>query len=163
MDAFRLYLGHHYSATAWLIESARKALPLLHRPIDCAHGSLFGLLAHIVGVDMLWSLRCREGVSLDHLPGEADFEDLDALLAALKEQEQAMTAFLLVISRADLARIITYRSTEGEKHADPLGGLLLHMADHGTRHRAEFVAFMRLLGHPLPDDDFITYLREQRG
>lgn len=161
MDAIRLLLGYHYRATSRLIDSARAVNDLLYRPIDCAHGSLFGLLAHIVGVDRLWSLRCREGISLEHIPGADDFTDPDALMTALREQEQAMTAFLLIISHEDLARTISYRSTEGRPHADPLGGLLLHMANHGTHHRAEFGAFMRLLGHPLPDDDFILYLREQ--
>ncbi|MGE4290634.1 MAG: DinB family protein [Desulfovibrio sp.] len=160
METLRLFLGYHYDATARQLKSARGVSELLHRPLDCAHGSLFGLLAHIVGVDRLWGLRIREGLSLDHVPGADDFADLDALEAALQEQQQAMTAFLLVISHTDLARTVSYRSTKGAKHTEPLGGLLLHMVNHGTHHRAEFAVLMRLLGHPLPDDDFLLALRE---
>lgn len=159
MDALRLFLGYHYCATARVLDASRAVGDLLHRPLECSHGSLFGTLAHIVGMDYLWGQRCREGVSPEHVPGEADYADLDALRNALLQQEEATTAFLLVISPPDLLRTVTYRTTSGKPHTDTLASLLLHMANHGTYHRAEFVTLMRLLGHPMPDFDLVHYLR----
>ncbi|SKA91466.1 DinB family protein [Paucidesulfovibrio gracilis DSM 16080] len=146
MHAMRELMCHHYASTMDCIEAAGQVEHLIHTPLECPYNSVFGTLAHIVGVDRLWSLRCREGISLEHLPGEAFFSSLINMKEILARQEEAMLAYLLVIAPKDLQRTIGYVDLAGRQQERPLDVILLHMAQHAAHHRGELTTLLRLLG-----------------
>jgi len=160
MDALRQLIRYHYRATARCIGAAQTVEHLLHSPLDCGHGSVFATLAHMVGTDLLWSLRCREGICLNTIPDQNDFPSLDSMRDTLLEQRQAMLAFLLVLSPPDLERRIAYQSTDGLPRSNTLHEILLHMTHHAAFHRGELAMLLRLLGGKGNVDQFMRHLRK---
>jgi uncharacterized damage-inducible protein DinB len=48
----------------------------------------------------------------------------------------------------------------GNPWRQPLGQLVLHVVNHGTHHRGQVSAFLRMMGHVPPKLDLVTYYRD---
>jgi uncharacterized damage-inducible protein DinB len=130
-------------------------------PAGLNYGSVRGTLVHILGAEMVWRMRCQEGVSPASLPGEDAFPTLAVLRARWEEAEQAWRAFLAGLTDGDLQRIVRYRTTKGVPGENPLWQLLLHVINHGTQHRAEAAITLTQHGCSPGDVDLIVFLRER--
>jgi uncharacterized damage-inducible protein DinB len=130
-------------------------------PAGLNYGSLRGTLAHILGAEMVWRMRCQEGISPPSLPGEEAFPTLAALRARWAESEQAMHAFLDGLTDEELQRTVRYKTTKGVSGENSLWQLLLHVVNHGTQHRAEAAMTLTQHGCSPGDVDLIVFLRER--
>jgi uncharacterized damage-inducible protein DinB len=64
------------------------------------------------------------------------------------------------LTAGDLGRIVRYTPRSGVPRAQPLGELILHLANHGTAHRAETGLLLERLGRSPGDLDYTVFLNE---
>jgi len=160
-DDLLLRRDYHYWANARLLR-AIEALDVeqIASVVLPGHESIFGTLLHMVGAEWIWRSRI-EGRSPNSLPAADEFPSLAALRARWQAEEQALHALLDTLETADLARLVSYRTTSGRPDAQPLSMILTHLFNHATQHRAELAAMLTILGHSPGDLDMILFLREQ--
>ena len=115
-----------------------------------------GMLAHIYGADSIWLARWK-GTSPARIPGGADFPALADLRPTWDALEAEQRAFVEGLGEGDLARPVTYRTTEGAQHTVALGPLLLHVANHATHHRSELATMITLISGSPPDTGIALY------
>ena len=118
-----------------------------------------GMLAHLYGADWIWLSRWN-GTSPTRLPDGSDFTTLDDLRRRWDELEREQQAFVAVLTDEDLERVLDFRDTAGRPGRLPLGGLLQHVANHGTHHRSEIAAMITVLRGSPPPTDLVVYLRQ---
>ncbi|MDR3576762.1 MAG: DinB family protein [Anaerolineaceae bacterium] len=155
---------YNYWANHSLLQSA-SILPegLFQASYKISHGSLRGALVHVLAAEMVWRLRCQEGVSLFALPGENEFATLAILQQRWSEEEQLMRTFLSSLNDQTLSQSIKYNTTKGEPQQNPLWQLLVHVVNHGTQFRSEAAVAETDYGSSPGNLDFIYYLRQKGG
>jgi uncharacterized damage-inducible protein DinB len=124
-----------------------------------AFPSVLATIAHIVGAEWIW-LRRWLGESPASAPVWASTRSLAELKAQLAALEQERGSFLGRVTSADLERVISYRGSDGQTFAHPLGQLVRHVVNHSTYHRGQLSTQLRQLGCTPPNTDFTRYLRE---
>lgn len=124
--------------------------------------TLKGMLAHILGAEVNWLARWK-GHSPSSILRAKDVPDLDALRARWNELEAELSAFIDGLSEADLARVIHYKTTEGQPRSLPFWPLLQHVANHSTHHRSELATMLTMLGVAPPPTDLVIYHLVQSG
>jgi uncharacterized damage-inducible protein DinB len=103
----------------------------------------------------------QEGTSPPRLYTLADIPTLEQLRSTWNTEEQRMRAFLATLHNEDLARSISYTTTQGKAHSNLLWELLYHLVLHGMQHRSEAAAMLTASGHSPGWIDFILYLRQR--
>ncbi len=76
-DDLRILYDYNYWANARVLTAAARVSPAqLAEPARLSHGSLRGTLAHTLGTEIVWRLRCQEGISLAALPTDSELPTL---------------------------------------------------------------------------------------
>jgi uncharacterized damage-inducible protein DinB len=117
--------------------------------------TLTRMFGHIYGADWLWLERFR-GVSPTKVP-VPEFATLDALRSAWDAFEAEQHAYVEGLTDADLARVVSYKNTQGVEGKAPLGPLLQHVVNHATHHRSEAATMITLISSSPPDTGLATY------
>jgi uncharacterized damage-inducible protein DinB len=152
---------YNYWANALVLDAAAKVSPdQFIAPAGLSHGSLRGALVHILAAEIVWRLRCQEGISPAALPGEEDFPTLELLRQRWANEEQAMRGFLAGLSDGDLAGTVRYTTTKGLPQENVLWQPLMHVVNHGTQFRAEAAVALSHYGRSPGDLDLIYFLRQ---
>lgn len=163
-DDIRLLYDYNCWANARVLSAAARVTPeQLTAPARLSHGSVRGTLVHILGTEVVWRLRCQEGVSPQALPAESEFPTLDALQGRWTEEERKMRGYLASLSDAALAATVQYKTTRGVPQQNVLWHLLAHVANHGTQFRGEAAVALTEYGRSPGDLDLLAFLREGRG
>lgn len=132
------------------------------RDLHSSFRSVRDTLLHIIAGEWFWLERFR-GRSPSALP---PFEPLPHP-AAVSEHwatvERELLEFATTRSAEDLARVLDYRTTEGNPNAQPLWQMMQHLANHSTYHRGQVTLMLRQLGCTAVATDLILYYREHNG
>ena len=160
-DILTLY-DYNYWATARVLNAAAQLTPeQFTAPAGLSHGSVRGALVHILGAEMIWRLRCAEGISLAALPGEKDFPTVDVLRERWADEEQQMRAYLNSLDDEALNQPVRYTTTKGVPYENVLWNLLVHVVNHGTQFRSEAAVALTAYGQSPGDLDLLQYFREK--
>ncbi len=160
-DLLTLY-DYNYWANARVLNAASKvSAEQFAAPYRLSHGSLRGTLVHTFGTEVVWRVRCQEGVSPTTLPGENEFLSPETLRQRWRTEEQAMRAYLASLSDEDVNRRVQYKSTKGVPYEDLLWHLLVHVVNHGTQFRAEAAVALTDYGCSPGDLDMLVLFRAQ--
>ncbi len=127
----------------------------LERPREAYFGSVANNLWHMLIVQRLWLARWKG----DPLP-PVDRPPIPSWRAAYAASHAALREYLASLTGADLARIVKYTPRSGVPRAQPLDELILHLANHGTAHRAETGLLLERLGHSPGDLDYTVFMNE---
>lgn len=131
-------------------------------PAETSHGSLRGTLVHILAAEIVWRMRCADGISPSALPAETEFPTLDDLVERWRAEERVMRTYLNRLTDDDLHAPVRYSTTQGTPHENNLWQMLVHVVNHGTQFRAEAAVILTGYGTSPGDLDLILYLRERK-
>lgn len=159
-DDIRTLYDYNYWANARVLTAAT-GLPVeqLTAPARLSHRTLLGTLAHTLGTEIVWRLRCHEGVSPSALPTEREFPSLDAIRARWTDEEGKMRGYLASLSDHALNATVQYKTTKGVPSENVLWHLLLHVVNHGTQFRAEAAVALTEHGQSPGNLDMLVFLR----
>jgi uncharacterized damage-inducible protein DinB len=154
-DAFRHLYAYHFAENRKVWDAAATLEQgAFTRPIAYAHGSIRDQLVHLMSVDEAWFSDLRGVVPDNARPGPAG-DDRPALRDYWDAVEGDMRAYLADL-RDDM--LFTRPFAEGEDKDLILWQVLLHVANHGTDHRAQLLRSLHDLGVRTDAQDYIFYV-----
>ncbi len=160
-DDIRTLYDYNYWANARVLNAATKvSLEQLTAPVGLSHGSLRGTLVHILGTEIVWRLRCQEGISPPALPRENEFQTLETIQARWAGEERMMRGYLASLNDEALNAKVQYKTTKGVPFENAVWHLLLHVVNHGTQFRSEAGVALTGYGQSPGDLDTLLFLRE---
>jgi uncharacterized damage-inducible protein DinB len=130
------------------------------RPTGVFFGSLHGTLNHLLLTDRLWLKRLTgEGEHPNQL-SVILFDDLHELARARMAEDARLIRVVGGYSDADLAAALSYQTTSGKPHQQPLRDILLHLFNHQTHHRGHAHACCSIVtGKEPPTLDLLMFQR----
>jgi uncharacterized damage-inducible protein DinB len=116
---------------------------------EMGFGSLRNTMFHILAAEEIWYERWTE---VPWRPFQADAAGLPlSEIAARLDKVAANRQTLIDRERADgWRRVCQYKDSKGNSYSTRLDGLLLHVANHGTYHRAQALSFLKRFGRTVP-------------
>lgn len=131
------------------------------KPFDYSIGTIRDQLVHMMSAEAIWFTRIA-GESPSRMLDPADFPSLTSIQEQWSTIEQHVRHTIATLTDADLARPMAYQRTGGSPQSTPLVGILLHVVNHGTDHRAQVLQLINRVGGQSVEQDLIFYLRAQR-
>jgi len=131
--------------------------------IDYSTGSIRNILCHVMVGNRIWMSILR-GLEF---PPRLTLEDFDTSRKTKAKWDELRAEFLDHLSAIDeeqLAGTIDWELlSHGLKSISPRWEILLHLANHGTDHRAQILAILHHHFHvKTVEQDMILYLAEQK-
>ena len=162
-DILLIYDYNYWANRRILSAGAQVSLEQLILPNAHSFGSLRGTLVHTLDSERAWRMLLQHN-TLDYFDAlkEEEFPTFEDLQAGWREEELSMRDYLIQLRDADLTRIVSYRTDEGEERERVLWHCLLHVVNHGTHHRSEAAAILTDCGHSPGGLDFTAFLNEQQ-
>ena len=155
-DAFRHFYNYHFAENRHIWDDYVVPLPQeqFTKEISYSHGSVRNQIVHLMRTDDAWFSGLR-GVELPEGYNPADFEDRMVLRAQWDKVEQNMRDYLANL-QDDM--LIGKPFPDGEDEELILWQVLLHVANHGTDHRAQILRLLNDLGVKTTSQDYIFYV-----
>jgi uncharacterized damage-inducible protein DinB len=148
-------LRRMYRYQDWAMEQLWPVLEgLTAEELDTAgcsgNGTIRGTLTHLIRVQNGWftwfdgTKSAADAQSMRRK--DADFGSMADARAGWREASDRAEACVAKLSDADVAKVWTAERPGGMTLSQPLGELMLHVANHGTHTRAQVAAALRRLG-----------------
>ncbi|MCE9616592.1 MAG: DinB family protein [Lentisphaerae bacterium] len=123
--------------------------------------SIHGTLNHLLLADRIWYSRFAGTVfAVTGLDQELE-TDRTQLEQALYHQGDAWLTLLEAQPETRFADMLEYCTTTGTPCRTPVDKTLMHLFNHGTHHRGQISAVISRLGLPVPEMDYLYYVRER--
>ena len=155
-DAFRHFYDYHFAENRKIWDSY--VTPLTYeqftQPSHYSHGSVRSQIVHIMSVDEAWFSGLRGVESPEPFPPAAS-DDREIIRAHWDAVEQNMREYL---SKLQDDMLFKMPFTDGEDKDVVLWQVLLHVANHGTDHRAQLLRLLNDLGVETESQDYIFYV-----
>ncbi|HEY7833041.1 MAG TPA: DinB family protein [Ktedonobacterales bacterium] len=132
------------------------------QPVDFSRGSLREQCIHIMGVEFWWFRFLSTG-NLEFLDA-SDYPTRAAVRARWDTIEAEVTRYLASVTSDDLTRLVKPEEV-WDKEDQPVRAwqAMFQVANHSTDHRAQTLATIHQLGGPNVEQDYLTYLDQQRA
>jgi uncharacterized damage-inducible protein DinB len=157
----QLLYDYNYWANKRILQAAERCAPeQLSQGLPMSWDSVLGTLAHILGAEWIWRMRCHERASPAATLDAGQFTTLALLRQRWDAEEQAMRGYVAGLTEAGLDEVIAYQTTQGKPMRRVLWQTLLHLVNHGTQHRGEAALYLTSFGHSPGEIDLSVYLDE---
>jgi len=155
-NAFRHFYDYHFAENRKIWDSYVTPLSYeqFRQDVDYSHGSVRNQIVHIMSTDDAWFSGLR-GVEFPEPFNPADFDDRKTIRAYWDNVEQNMRDYLAKLQDDMLSE---KPFAEGEDKDLILWQVLLHVANHGTDHRAQLLRLLNDLGVNTEYQDYIFYV-----
>jgi uncharacterized damage-inducible protein DinB len=158
---FQQLADYNHWANRRLYAVALEMAEELYRcPTGVFFGSLHGTLNHLLLTDRIWLKRLTgEGEHPDRLNAIL-FEDRNDLVRARMAEDARLIKVVSGYTEAGLGNTVSYQTTSGKPHQQPLEDILLHLFNHQTHHRGQAHACCSILmGQEPPSLDLLMFQR----
>lgn len=150
--------GYNFEANARLVQAATKVDVESYTTQDgYSHGSLHGLLFHILRTEHVWRVILQTGQGPNPPLAMEDFPDLPSLESRWQLEQTAMLTYINSLSDADLDAAMEVTDWRGMVHSMPRWFILQHVTLHGMQHRSEAAVLLTRYGQSPGNMDFIFY------
>jgi uncharacterized damage-inducible protein DinB len=153
-DAFRHFYNYHFAENrkiwAHIMSLSQEQFT---QPVDYSLGSVRNQIVHLMNVDNAWFSDLRKATEMQELT-PADTDDRDIIRAHWDSVEQTMRGYLAAL-RDDM---LFTKPLEGEDKDLRMWQVLLHVANHGTDHRAQILRLLNDLGAKTGPQDYGFYV-----
>jgi uncharacterized damage-inducible protein DinB len=158
-DAFRYFYNYHFSENRKLWDQyvTQLSQEQFTQPVNYSHGSVRDQIVHLISCDDVWFSELR-GVEPSEPFPPADFDDRESIRAHWDKVEQSMRDYLAEL-RDDMLFDKPIKEPEEDKEL-VTWQVLLHVANHGTDHRAQILRLLNDLGIKTEFQDYIFYVYE---
>lgn len=148
-----------FQFNTWANEGLRAALTgvsveYLRRPLGLFFNSAFDVLAHICAGEYIWLARLRDGENPPGLLSGDDFTSAVELADLWRDLDAQWEAYIAGLSTDALDEIVTWESQRGGTFSHVRWQLVMHVAFHGSEHRAHAGAALTKLGLQHGPQDF---------
>jgi len=155
-NAFRHFYEYHFAENRKIWEGAAQlSQEQFRQPLGYSHGSVRDQIAHLINADEVWFSELRGVAPTEPYP-PADFDDRNNIRAYWDRLEQSMREYL-----AELRDEMLFDKPIKEPEEDKdliVWQVLLHVANHGTDHRAQILRLLNDLGVETTYQDYIFYV-----
>jgi uncharacterized damage-inducible protein DinB len=132
---------------------------LLTQKVIGSFPSIRSTVLHIVDAESIWWQRINLQEIIQR-PSESFAGTTRNVLNMLATQNLAWKAWVERQSVTGLTSSLTYRNFKNEEFAQPVYEILMHLFNHGTYHRGQWVNQLRECGlEKIPATDFIVFSR----
>ena len=152
-----LYEYNQYANRVVLETAGKLRLTDLYRESSPSHGSVFGLLAHMLAVETGYLANCRGELFKFERP--TTLEDLAQRWETLAEGQ---LAYLAELKESQLVEVVPAR-IGSQDFQFPRWQLMAQALIHSTHHRGELSIILTEIGQPLPVLDIIIPFAEESG
>jgi len=159
-------LTHLAAYNAWAnrrLSEVTSELPesTLSRKLVGSFPSVKATVIHMLNAESIWWQRLKL-VDPIKVPGETFSGDTKDALSMLQAQDLSWRAWLEQSGTAEQGADLHYRNLKGESFVQPLTEVLLHVFNHGTYHRGQWVNQLRECGVSIiPSTDYIEFSRRK--
>lgn len=133
------------------------------RDVGAYFRTLHGTLNHILCADRIWMRRLTGAGEHPTTLDAIIFDDLPALSAARRQEDQRIIAFVASLSDTQLEETWQYRTLGGTPQAQRRREVLAHLFNHQTHHRGQAHAILTALGVSEPDGLDLLLMQWERG
>ena len=154
-NAFRHFYDYHFAENRKIWDTYITSLSQeqFTQPTDYSSGSVRNQIVHLMSADDSWFSGLR-GVEIPEPLDPANFDDRKIIRAQWDNIEQNMRDYLAKL-RDDM---LFEKPLDGEDKDLILWQVLLHVANHGTDHRAQLLRLLNDLGVKTTSQDYIFYV-----
>jgi uncharacterized damage-inducible protein DinB len=156
-NAFRHFYDYHFNENRKIWDSY--VTQLTHeqftQDVKYSHGSVRDQIVHLMDVDEVWFCELRGVEPSEPLP-PANVDDRKIIRAHWDSVEQSMRDYLAAL-RDDMLFDKPIKEPEEDKDLI-VWQVLLHVANHGTDHRAQLLRLLNDLGVKTTSQDYIFYV-----
>jgi uncharacterized damage-inducible protein DinB len=155
-DAFRHFYNYHFTENRKIWDDCIAPLSYdqFTQNMNYSHGSVRDQIVHLMNVDDAWFSGLR-GVENPESFNPSDFDDREIIRAHWDSVEQNMRDYLEKL-RDEM--LFEKPFADGEDKDLTLWQVLLHVANHGTDHRAQLLRLLHDLGVKTTSQDYIFYV-----
>jgi uncharacterized damage-inducible protein DinB len=122
--------------------------------------SIRSTILHMNDAESIWWQRILLEPNITRPSEHYSGTTADALRMIAK-QNKLWEAWVAQASLTEINNKFTYRNTRNEEFTQPVFDVLLHMFNHGTYHRGQWVNQLRECGvNKIPATDYIVFSRE---
>lgn len=122
---------------------------LLDERRELGQGTLRNTLFHILTAEEIWLERWL-GKPRRPFPVEAEGMAIAAIRERLAVVNRQRGELMESAGKSGLTELCRYQDVRGNAWANPLGELMLHVANHGVHHRAQALNFLKHCGLNVP-------------
>jgi uncharacterized damage-inducible protein DinB len=153
-DAFRHFYAYHFAENRnlWDRYVMQLSLEQFSRPSAYSHGSVRDQIIHLINTDNGWFSDLR-GAAFRESPQLTGPDDRATIRTYWDAVEQDMHLYLDALQDD----MLTTKPLSGEDEELILWQVLLHVANHGTDHRAQILRLLNDLGLETTSQDYIFY------
>jgi uncharacterized damage-inducible protein DinB len=157
-DAFRHFYDYHSAENHKIWDHVMQLTPeQFTEPVSYSRGSVRDQVIHLMDCDDSWFSELQGVTSSEPVP-PTDIDHPQILRARWDSIEQSMRAYLAGL-RDDMLFEKPIKEPEEDKDLY-VWQVLLHVANHGTDHRAQILRLLNDLGLKTEFQDYIFYVYE---
>jgi len=152
-----LYDYNQYANDEVLAVASELSLEEFESTRGTSKDSVEGNLVHIVAAQRVWLARWIKGGNPLPMAQAQAVHGLGAIRNEFERSHSDLREFLAGLTDERLDRPLAYKDSAGNPYEQLLWRLMLHVANHGSYHRAETAMALTALGHSPGDLDYVYF------